>query len=195
MPARASRSWALDDGQRQAGLSLRDNADGCGVVTDVAFSSVEVCDLLGILYGRIDHWDRTGVLRPSISRANGSGTRRLYSPVDLRCARALVILDQQCTRYGNHLRRRVVDRIRLQPDAEFIVILDGRDVDACRTAEQVVASARSAVVTTVIRLPNFDTPEGHGVKVSAESMTTLGAPASPGSPPRPPGASAASASP
>jgi DNA-binding transcriptional MerR regulator len=42
-----------------------------------------VCKLIGITYRQLDYWARTGLLRPSIADARGSGTQRLYSYQDL----------------------------------------------------------------------------------------------------------------
>ena len=43
----------------------------------------KVCDIVGITYRQLDYWDRTDLLKPSLSAAQGSGTQRLYSYVDL----------------------------------------------------------------------------------------------------------------
>jgi DNA-binding transcriptional MerR regulator len=42
-----------------------------------------VCSLAGITYRQLDYWARTGLLRPSIADARGSGTQRVYSYTDL----------------------------------------------------------------------------------------------------------------
>ncbi len=43
------------------------------------FRGPQVCTLVGITYRQLDYWARTGLLRPSIADARGSGTQRLYS--------------------------------------------------------------------------------------------------------------------
>ncbi|HZU78559.1 MAG TPA: MerR family transcriptional regulator [Acidimicrobiales bacterium] len=43
----------------------------------------QVCKLVGITYRQLDYWARTGLLRPSIADARGSGTQRLYSYTDV----------------------------------------------------------------------------------------------------------------
>jgi DNA-binding transcriptional MerR regulator len=43
----------------------------------------EVCRIVGISYRQLDYWARTGLVRPSIKDAQGSGTQRLYSFRDL----------------------------------------------------------------------------------------------------------------
>jgi DNA-binding transcriptional MerR regulator len=43
----------------------------------------QVCAIVGITYRQLDYWARTGLMRPSISEARGSGTQRRYSYRDL----------------------------------------------------------------------------------------------------------------
>ena len=47
------------------------------------FRGPQVCKLVGITYRQLDYWARTGLLRPSIADARGSGTQRLYSYTDV----------------------------------------------------------------------------------------------------------------
>ena len=47
------------------------------------FSGPQVCDVVGITYRQLDYWDRTDLLKPSLSAAHGSGTQRRYSYRDL----------------------------------------------------------------------------------------------------------------
>ncbi len=43
----------------------------------------QVCKIVGITYRQLDHWDRTGLISPSLATAHGSGTQRLYSYRDV----------------------------------------------------------------------------------------------------------------
>jgi DNA-binding transcriptional MerR regulator len=43
----------------------------------------EVTKIVGISYRQLDYWARTGLVRPSVQDAQGSGTQRLYSFQDL----------------------------------------------------------------------------------------------------------------
>jgi DNA-binding transcriptional MerR regulator len=47
------------------------------------FRGPVVCTLIGITYRQLDYWARTGLLRPSIADARGSGTQRRYSYHDV----------------------------------------------------------------------------------------------------------------
>ena len=48
-----------------------------------AFDSKTVARLVGISLRQIQYWDEQGILCPSVQRAAGKGTRRLYSFADL----------------------------------------------------------------------------------------------------------------
>ena len=47
------------------------------------FRGPQVCQLVGITYRQLDYWARTGLLRPSLAEAKGSGTKRRYSYRDV----------------------------------------------------------------------------------------------------------------
>jgi DNA-binding transcriptional MerR regulator len=47
------------------------------------FRVPEVQRLVGISYRQLDYWARTGLVRPSVRDADGSGSQRLYSFHDL----------------------------------------------------------------------------------------------------------------
>jgi DNA-binding transcriptional MerR regulator len=47
------------------------------------FRGPQVCSLVGITYRQLDYWARTGLLRPSVAEARGSGTKRRYSYRDV----------------------------------------------------------------------------------------------------------------
>jgi DNA-binding transcriptional MerR regulator len=50
---------------------------------DPGFRGPQVCTLVGITYRQLDYWARTGLLRPSIADAKGSGTQRRYAYTDV----------------------------------------------------------------------------------------------------------------
>ena len=47
------------------------------------FRGPAVCELVGITYRQLDYWARTGLMRPSITDARGSGSQRRYSYSDV----------------------------------------------------------------------------------------------------------------
>lgn len=49
----------------------------------------EVTKIVGISYRQLDYWARTGLVRPSVKDARGSGSQRLYSFQDLALLRLI----------------------------------------------------------------------------------------------------------
>jgi DNA-binding transcriptional MerR regulator len=52
-------------------------------VDEAGYSGTQTAKVVGITYRQLDYWARTGLLRPSIAEATGSGSRRKYSYRDL----------------------------------------------------------------------------------------------------------------
>ena len=53
------------------------------VVHGQGYSGTQAAKVVGISYRQLDYWARTDLLRPSLSDATGSGSRRKYSYNDL----------------------------------------------------------------------------------------------------------------
>lgn len=47
------------------------------------FRGPQACRIVGISYRQLDYWARTGLVRPGVREAKGSGTQRMYSFRDL----------------------------------------------------------------------------------------------------------------
>lgn len=52
-------------------------------VVDAGYSGKRTAEIVGISYRQLDYWARTDLLRPSMSDASGSGSRRRYTYRDL----------------------------------------------------------------------------------------------------------------
>ncbi|HET7235545.1 MAG TPA: MerR family transcriptional regulator [Actinomycetota bacterium] len=52
-------------------------------MTEQGYRVPEVTKIVGISYRQLDYWARTGLVRPSVQDAQGSGSQRLYSFQDL----------------------------------------------------------------------------------------------------------------
>lgn len=52
-------------------------------MAEQGFRVPDVVRIVGISYRQLDYWARTGLVRPSVQDAHGSGTQRLYSFQDL----------------------------------------------------------------------------------------------------------------
>lgn len=86
--------------------------------TEVGYSGPQACKLSGITYRQLDHWTRTRFVAPSITAANGSGTQRRYSTVDVVCLRIVKLLTD----------RGLLPRSRWGVDAVEIIRLAERDM-------------------------------------------------------------------
>jgi DNA-binding transcriptional MerR regulator len=47
------------------------------------YRAPQVCSLVGITYRQLDYWARTRLITPSLQRATGSGSQRLYAFPDI----------------------------------------------------------------------------------------------------------------
>ena len=59
---------------------------------EASFTGKRTAEIVGITYRQLDYWARTDLLRPSVSDANGSGSRRRYSYKDLLELKAIKTL-------------------------------------------------------------------------------------------------------
>ena len=57
--------------------------------SDQGYPGKRAAEITGITYRQLDYWDRTDLVRPSLARATGSGSRRRYSYRDLLELRAV----------------------------------------------------------------------------------------------------------
>src|SRR5919199_118488 len=64
-------------------LASRSRNYGDVMAEESGYRVPEVCKIVGISYRQLDYWARTGLVRPSVRDAGGSGTQRLYSFQDL----------------------------------------------------------------------------------------------------------------
>jgi DNA-binding transcriptional MerR regulator len=79
-PDGLDRGLPAGAGEGDGGLSRR---AGAALAPQGGFRGPQVCGIVGITYRQLDYWARTGLLRPSITDARGSGTQRVYSYTDL----------------------------------------------------------------------------------------------------------------
>ena len=50
---------------------------------DQGYPAKRAAEIVGITYRQLDYWARTDLLKPTFAKAEGSGSRRLYSYTDL----------------------------------------------------------------------------------------------------------------
>jgi DNA-binding transcriptional MerR regulator len=117
-----------------------------------------VCKIVGITYRQLDYWARTGFIEPSVRRAEGSGTQRLYSFDDV--VRLRVVKRLLDTGVGLPKVRLAIEELRshghsagevtLVSDGESVYAVVGDDdaimVDLLRRGQGVFAIALGPVV-------------------------------------------------
>jgi DNA-binding transcriptional MerR regulator len=93
------------------------------------YSGKKAAEVVGITYRQLDYWARTDLIRPSLTDASGSGSRRLYSYADLLELRIVKqLLDagiklEMVRQVFAELRRLVGDQI-----ASAKLVIDGSSV-------------------------------------------------------------------
>jgi DNA-binding transcriptional MerR regulator len=118
------------------------------------FRGPQVCKLIGITYRQLDYWARTGLLRPSVADARGSGSKRLYSYRDLLELKVI----KQLLDAGVSLQsaRRAVDCLRQDLGADLpsakLVLTEGRSVLAQTNGEVVDLLAGGQGVFNIVPL-------------------------------------------
>jgi DNA-binding transcriptional MerR regulator len=106
---------------------------------DEGYRIPDVQKIVGISYRQLDYWARTGLVRPSVRDAGGSGTQRLYSFEDLVVLRTIKkLLDagvslQRIRRAIGFLR----DNLDAQPQG-VTIMSDGTGIYACESPDEVM---------------------------------------------------------
>jgi DNA-binding transcriptional MerR regulator len=96
------------------------------------YSGTKAANIVGISYRQLDYWARTDLVRPSLSDANGSGSRRMYSYRDLLELRVIKsLLDagiklESVRQAFSYLREHVDSDI-----AAATLVISGSDVVLC----------------------------------------------------------------
>jgi DNA-binding transcriptional MerR regulator len=103
------------------------------------FRGPQVCALVGITYRQLDYWARTGLLRPSLAEARGSGSKRRYSYRDVLELKVI----KQLLDAGVSLQsaRRAVDCLRQDLGGDLAsanLVLTGSGSVLARTEGEVV---------------------------------------------------------
>ena len=110
-------------------------------MTKDGYRAPQVCNIVGITYRQLDYWARTGLLRPSLQTAQGSGSQRLYSfgdIVQLRVVKRLLDAGMSLKKI-----RQAMDLLRDQlssdaPLADVTLLSDGTTIYAAHSADEVV---------------------------------------------------------
>lgn len=117
------------------------------------YSGTVAASVVGITYRQLDYWARTGLVRPSLADASGSGSRRQYAYRDLlelRLVRSL--LDA-----GIKLEaiRTVFDYLREHVDSDIAaahLVISGTDVLLCEGDQLIDVLRRGQGVLNVLAI-------------------------------------------
>ncbi len=117
------------------------------------FSGTQAAKVVGITYRQLDYWARTDLIRPSLSDAAGSGSRRRYSYQDLLELRVIkTLLDA-----GIKLEsvREVFDYLRQHVDADIAsahLVINGHSVVLAQGSELIDVLQNGQGVLNVLSL-------------------------------------------
>ncbi len=110
-------------------------------MTDTGYRAPQVCNLVGITYRQLDYWARTGLLRPSIQSANGSGSQRRYSFTDvvqLKVIKRLLDAGMSLKKIRQAMEILVLQLQSDQPLVDVTLLSDGQTIYAAHSADEVV---------------------------------------------------------
>lgn len=121
-----------------------------------SFSGSQAAQIVGITYRQLDYWARTNLIRPSLSDAKGSGTRRSYEYRDLLELRVI----KQLLDAGIKLEsvREVFNYLRSHVDTEIAsahIVISGKAVILCQGDQLVDVVRNGQGVLNVLPLANI----------------------------------------
>ena len=142
---------------------------------DEGFSGTHAAKVVGITYRQLDYWARTDLIRPSLSDAAGSGSRRRYSYKDLLELRVIkTLLDS-----GIKLEsvRDVFEYLRDHVDTDIAsahLVISGSSVVLAQGDELIDVLARGQGVLNVLSLAGVKHEvDAQLVPLAAESAADL----------------------
>lgn len=131
------------------------NSNGArgATVPETGYSGTRTAKVVGISYRQLDYWARTDLIRPSLSDASGSGSRRSYSYNDLLELKAIKkLLDagiklEQVRKVFSYIREHVSTDI-----AAAHIVIDGSSVMLCEGDQLVDVLKNGQGVLNVLSL-------------------------------------------
>ena len=101
-------------------------------MSEDGFSGTKAASVVGISYRQLDYWARTDLIRPSLTDAAGSGSRRMYSYRDLLELRVIKSLLDAGIKLESV--RKAFTYLRAQADTDIAtatLVISGNDVLLC----------------------------------------------------------------
>ena len=121
-----------------------------------SFSGSQAAQIAGITYRQLDYWARTNLIRPSLSDAKGSGSRRSYEYRDLLELKVI----KQLLDAGIKLEsvREVFNYLRSHVDTDIAaahIVISGKAVVLCQGDQLVDVVRNGQGVLNVLPLANI----------------------------------------
>jgi DNA-binding transcriptional MerR regulator len=142
---------------------------------DVGFSGTRTAQIVGISYRQLDYWARTDLIRPSLTDASGSGSRRRYSYRDLLELKVIKkLLDA-----GIKLEsvRVVFDFLRAHMETDIAsahLVIDGNQVVLCTGEELIDVMRRGQGVLNVLPLAGVKAEIDRAVELRPKTADRVG---------------------
>ncbi len=106
------------------------------------YRAPQVCRIVGITYRQLDYWARTGFMVPSLQRARGSGSQRLYSfddLVQLKVIKRLIDAGMDVKRIRQAFSELShQDKSWNWEDGRITLVSDGRSIYALKSPEEII---------------------------------------------------------
>ncbi len=117
----------------------RQDSDNGG--TNAGYRAPQVCNLVDITYRQLDYWARTELIRPSVQRAQGSGSQRLYSFTDivqLKVVKRLLDAGMSLKKIRQAMEILRVELESESPLTDVTLLSDGLTIFAAHSPDEVV---------------------------------------------------------
>ena len=145
-----------------------------------SFSGSQAAQIAGITYRQLDYWARTNLIRPSLSDAKGSGSRRSYEYRDLLELKVI----KQLLDAGIKLEsvREVFNYLRSHVDTEIAaahIVISGKAVVLCQGDQLVDVVRNGQGVLNVLPLANIKSDvDAMIVSLAGRNTATMAQPSS-----------------
>jgi DNA-binding transcriptional MerR regulator len=139
--------------------------------TDEGFRAPTVAKIVGISYRQLDYWARTKLVEPSLRRAEGSGSMRLYGFADI--VQLKVVKRLLDTGISLHKVRLAITEVRKQGDklADVTLLSDGNTVYAVTSDAEVLDLLRKGQGVFALALdPVIEELRGEVASFPSESL-------------------------
>lgn len=145
------------------------------------FRGPQACSIVGISYRQLDYWARTGLVKPGLKEAKGSGTQRLYSFLDLvhlRVIRNLLDAGVSLPKIRKAIRY-IAEELKT-PLENVTLMSDGSSIYAATSGSEIVDLLQKGQGVFGIALGRvYEELQGAVERVTATAREAVSVPATP----------------